>query len=252
MNKHGFYENNADNNQYFNVHSATDNFIPAHYHGSCEMIFVKKGNVNVIVNGHEKTLTCGEIAVFHRFEVHYICGEKGSDIYVLIFSDSFLPKGVQPQGLANFLPVCEQTPTFLELLDCYFKVHENATLAMQQCLVGLIVGMLCNAYPAQEHVDNDAEGFVQILSFIENNFAEPLTLDSLAGHFGYTKNYFSMLFNKFTGMHLRKYLNRLRVERVLQTHKEHPEQSVGQIALHCGFNSLNTFYRAMKDVARDD
>lgn len=252
MNKHGFYENNADNNQYFNFHSATDNFIPAHYHGSCEIIFVKKGNVKVIVNGHEKTLTCGEIAVFHRFEVHYICGEKGSDIYVLIFSDSFLPKGVQPQGLANFLPVCEQTPTFFELLDCYFKVHENATLAMQQCLVGLIVGMLCNAYPAQEHVDNDAEGFVQILSYIEANFAEPLTLDSLAGHFGYTKNYFSMLFNKFTGMHLRKYLNRMRVERVLQTHKEHPEQSVGQIALHCGFNSLNTFYRAMKDVARDD
>ncbi len=64
MNKHGFYENNADNNQYFNFHSATDNFIPAHYHGSREMIFVKKGNVKVIVNGHEKRLRVEKLLYF--------------------------------------------------------------------------------------------------------------------------------------------------------------------------------------------
>lgn len=251
MKKHGFYENNADGNQYFNFHSATDNFIPAHYHGSTEMIFVKEGRVKVVVNGHEKLLTRGEIAVFHRFEIHYICGESGSDIYVLIFTDSFLPKNLQQQKLSNFLPTCPQTPSFFALLDWFDGVRKTATLAMQQSFVGLIVGALCNVYPTEAYEKTDAQGFVQILSFIENNYAEPLTLDSLAERFGYTRNYFSMLFNKYTGMHLRKYLNRMRVEHVIQMHKEHPDTAIGQIAISCGFNSLSTFYRAVKAMEDD-
>lgn len=251
MEKHGFYENNADGNQYFNFHSATNNFIPARYHGSTEMIFVKKGRVKVIVNGHERLLSRVEIAVFHRFEVHYICGESGSDIYVLIFSDSFLPKSLQQQKLPNFLPNCPQTPSFFSLLAWFEGIRKSATPVMQQSFVGLIVGMLCHVYPTESYEKTDAQGFVRILSFIESNYAAPLTLDSLAERFGYTRNYFSMLFNKYTGMHLRTYLNRMRVEHVIQMHKEHPDTAIGQIAILCGFNSPGTFYRAVKGMDDD-
>lgn len=60
-----------------------------------------------------------------------------------------------------------------------------------------------------------------------------------------------MLFNQYTGMHLRTYLNRMRVEHIIQMHKEHPDTAIGQIAILCGSNSLSTFYRAVKGMDDD-
>ena len=41
--KDEFYENNTDDSYYFNFHLAKNNFMPAHYHKSTEIIFVRQG-----------------------------------------------------------------------------------------------------------------------------------------------------------------------------------------------------------------
>ncbi len=246
-----FYETYTDNNYYFNFHSAKNNLMPAHYHGSTEIIFVKKGRVKVIVSGKERILTAKEIAVFNRFDVHCICGEEFSDLYVLVFNEMFYPKFARGRVLENFLSVGENTENIFSLLDYFYRLRENSTRMMQAGFIELLLGILYNSYSTHEKDDNGTDYYIQILMYINKNCSESLTLESIASHFGYTKHYFSMLFNKFTGMHLRDYINRLRVERVIAYKKEHPDEPISRAAFSCGFNSLNTYYRALKNIEKD-
>ena len=213
--KDEFYENNTDDSYYFNFHLAKNNFMPAHYHKSTEIIFVRQGRVKVIVNGKERILSAKEIAVFNRFDVHCIRGEEKSELYILVFSEMFYPKLARGFVLENFLSTGKNTEEVFSLLDYFYRLRESSTHMMQAGFIEMLLGILYASYSVHEEKwDDGADYYIKILRYIDKNCAEALTLENIAAHFGYTKHYFSMLFNKFTGMHLREYLNRLRVERV--------------------------------------
>ena len=55
------------------------------------------------------------------------------------------------------------------------------------------------------------------------------------------------MFNRITNMHLTEYLNRVRVLHAKQELNDPDNKATTlQIATKHGFNSLNTFYRALK------
>ena len=83
------------------------------------------------------------------------------------------------------------------------------------------------------------------MSYLDAHYMEDLKLDDLSSYFGYTKNYFSMLFNRLTGKHFREYLNELRVEKMNKLMTENKNMTVTYAALSSGFGSLNTYYRAI-------
>ena len=87
------------------------------------------------------------------------------------------------------------------------------------------------------------QAFVEVLKYINGNFRSELSLEGLADLFGYSKTYLSGLFNQFTGMKLRDYINRCRINEYYKLKKEQPQAPVCRIAEEVGFNSLNTFYR---------
>lgn len=76
--------------------------------------------------------------------------------------------------------------------------------------------------------------------YIEQNYAEPLTLDDLASRYQLNSTYFSNKFKNINGIGFKEYLNNIRIihaERLLlETTK-----SITQIALECGYESSNYF-----------
>ena len=55
------------------------------------------------------------------------------------------------------------------------------------------------------------------------------------------------MFNRVTGMHLKEYVNRLRIQLALpRLALADRNETVLKIASDCGFNSLNTFYRTLR------
>ena len=85
-----------------------------------------------------------------------------------------------------------------------------------------------------------------ILHYINEHYAEPLSLRSLSREFGYSPQYFSKLFHKYMRINLTEYVNIARVnqaKRLLESKK-----SIAEIAFECGFGSTPSFYRAYKKV----
>ena len=118
---------------------------------------------------------------------------------------------------------------------------------MRYGMINFLFGLLAKAYPPEKEFTKKSFFYSNILLFIEEHLFENLTLDMLAAHFGYSKNYFSAMFNDAIGMHLKDYINRLRMQKAI-TRLENAEskETVLKIALECGFNSVNTFYRALR------
>lgn len=243
-----FYESQADEMYYFNFHYATNNIMPAHFHSNTEMLFVNKGRVKVIINGKEAILKKNDIAISNAFDVHYYLGDVDSEVYVLVYGNIYHSKSPMEKNnkvFDNFLYHNEGTKEIFELLQMFYGQKSDDNFELKLGFINYLYGLLLKHYPNQV-IDKDKadKEFSTILLYVSKNSNKNIKLDDVAKKFGYSKNHFSMIFNKITGMHFRDYLNRIRLEKMEEIMKNDSNLSICTAALNCGFNSLNTYYRA--------
>jgi len=97
------------------------------------------------------------------------------------------------------------------------------------------------------HRHDEPACVTQAKEFIEQHASEPLRLDQIARHARVSGKHLSKLFGKATGMTLREYVRRCRVERagelLLQT-----DTRISEIAFACGFESIPNFNRVFRKV----
>ncbi len=82
----------------------------------------------------------------------------------------------------------------------------------------------------------------KIADFIAKNYKRTLSLENIAEHFHFSKNYIINIFKREYGITPFEYVTRLRIreaERLLEA----TSASVEDIAFECGFNTYSNFYR---------
>ena len=260
-NKSPYYEKAADIDGHLNFQCITTtpskrHSVMPHFHDSIEIIAVASGSYTVRVDGEERRLSDGEIAFVDSFATHSTRSEGDATHFAVTISSKYF---------AGVTQLKERTfPPFLVKVDGtdeIFSVLETAQLlldkgkneAVKRGFVELFLGALLSLYPTVERPKRrTAENVREILLYVNEHFREPLTLEGLAHKFGYTENYFSSLFNKFVGMNLREYLNRRRLAEVLALEKKGGDTPLYRMVLEAGFESQNTFYRALKKYGRKE
>lgn len=81
----------------------------------------------------------------------------------------------------------------------------------------------------------------QIAAYLDENYGAAISLDDLAGVFGYTKEYMCTSFKKNTGHTIMKYLMRIRISRARFLLAQYPDKSVAEIGRMCGFETASYF-----------
>lgn len=245
MKNNTFYESNADDLAYFNFHYASQNIVPAHFHNNTEILFVNKGLMKVIINGKEAILGEKDIVVSNGFDVHYYLGDSDCEVYVLVFGDVY--NYDKKHSFENFLLKRDGTEDIFNFLEYFYAHSSDASFELRVGFVTFLHGLLEKYFPDKILNTERVQGnFSKILSFVQENSDRDIKIEEVAQTFGYSKNYFSVLFNKITNMSFRDYLNRIRLEKMQELLKNDDQISVCAAALACGFNSLNTYYRAKK------
>ena len=87
--------------------------------------------------------------------------------------------------------------------------------------------------------------FILVTDYINNHFAEDLSLEGVASQAGFSKYHFSRLFKQYTDSTFYKYLNQKRIE-FAKTLLQDPGVSVTEVAFKSGFSSLSAFLRMFK------
>ena len=256
------YEWFSDETEYFRCSEMINVYVTPHFHGSWEFIFVAEGRLRALLDGEEYLAETGDILFIPGFVVHCIPEVEKNRCFSIVFSGNFRKTFDEEYGkVFEYLLKNrgEKTAGVFRFIEACLRNFSAFNVCEKHGFADMFLGMLAEIYPLKSEEKKPSERIiVNVLRYIDRHFAQNITVQNVAEKFGYSKNYLSHLFNKYTGMGFCDYLSRARIVAAMKRLEEDNERNVTDVAMECGFNSMNTFYRAkqkfiakQKFVARD-
>jgi AraC family transcriptional regulator len=88
----------------------------------------------------------------------------------------------------------------------------------------------------------------RVIDYIEKNYAEALSLETLADIAGFSPFHFHRIFNAMVGETMAVFIQRIRLEKAAQKLIHSPRKSITDIAFECGFSGSSVFARTFKST----
>lgn len=220
-----------------------------HIHNAVEIKFIINGTYMAIVNGKKFLCNAGDI-IFVDSRCSHSYESIGESInYVLVVHkeiyDAICPSDKTFNLKSNLGERFSEIKGMLE--EAEPKWREMSNLEKRGFIFRILGTLIQYGGLINRKKDKDEDFLVKILEYIDMHCDEELSLDKLAKDFGYSKNYFSNLFNKNIQIGFREYVNRCRIRKAVEMiQMEGGKIPLWRIAERCGYSSMCTFYRAYK------
>lgn len=224
-----------------------------HWHYDLEIIFVIEGSVVINTVQNRYLLKKNDILIFNRNEIHSLSRTKETNTLLALqfdpkFCRSYYPKlqrlkFIEPQINQVIYPQHwnDIKKHLGYIVDSYDKKEEGYSLKLMGILNMLLFSLMqCVKY---EHIADDKlssqEKYLQrlnrIISFIQENYMNKITLKNLAEKENLDMYYLSHFIKRQLGISFQEYLNKVRLEKAVslltQTDRKHID-----ISIECGFS----------------
>lgn len=241
-----YYESFPDTENKIQVFSSNYWVSVPHFHRSIELIYVKSGTLTAtIYMGQEKIFTQGDIVFIPSYSPHCIL-ESSAHTIVMQIPEYFFGEIEQQSSLQFF------TFQNKEINQSIYKVIH----AIEQCdmrdeliisgLIRVLFGIILKEYePLNMKPHSEMHIVAQIIEYLDEHFKEPVTVAQTAQHFGFSKNYFSKLFNEYFRCNFNTYINQIRIN-YIEKNKNNGSFNITDLILESGFNSISTYYAFMQ------
>lgn len=252
----GVYEHFRDNFTYPTCWRAQNDACPPHFHGSLEIVYVTDGELKATLNGKSYTVKKNQVVIASSYTVHFYSTENESESIVLVVPLDFIPsfsKILSKKCFSQCIYTVEEADS--ELLHCMKILAKDRSVCDSAIGIGsnevvkgyiyVILGMLIDAVGLTDIGDDQNQSLIKdVLVYLQNNYLDELSLESLAKHFGYSKSRFSHIFNACFGCSIPEYISSLRCRHAASL----LSNSVPLIdaAMSSSFDSMRTFYRVFK------
>lgn len=236
---------------------------PLHWHDEFEIIFVTYGSGIITVQGKKFLCRENDIVLIPPGHVHSILRDGTNFIayYNILFSLTLLEENPGSFcGRRYFTPLQNGArlkeyhieskselngkllPLVRTLSRFWEKDETDSALLIKAKLFEIMHEIRNTILPGNEtaSAQNKANRLKKILSFVEEHFSEPITVESAAELCALSPSRFMKVFREETGMSFIRYLNDYRLEsageQLLSSRK-----SVTDIAFENGFDSISYF-----------
>lgn len=262
-----FYQELEMTSPYVNTHrdvSYEPELLQLHSHAFFELIYCESGTIQYLIADTRYRIHAGDVilvppGISHRPIFYDEMSEPYSRIVLWISADFFRsieticpPElRIQLRRKEHFLLRTEGTP-YKYLGKLFGRGVEEATTQApmwEMTLCGNTTTLLANLgralmssgayFPAEKREDID-----EIISFIENNYAEHITLENTAKTFHISTSTLSKLF--YNKLHISFYHFVTQRRLINSKLKIEEGSSMEEAALSCGFCDYSAFYRAFK------
>lgn len=241
---------------YEQIHSSRHNYFmlsknigidfsfPLHLHDNYEFIYVEEGVLRVGIGDASFEVSAGEGAWILPHQPHKFETPQHSRCWVMIFSSDHVPELKKMTANQNpYHPVIA-----VDIGGLYKKLQaaQNNPLRLRSILYAL-AATYCEGEKAPQLAAMDSHLIGKIVSYIDNHYTEPITLEEMSHALGYSYRYMSGVVNRFFNQPFPSIINRYRInyacDLLLNTDKD-----ITEIALLCGFGSMRNFNRNFKSV----
>ena len=249
-----------------------------HRHEYMQINYVYQGKAEHEINNHRFEIIKGDIFVIPPYIPHLISAPEGcsAQIYEFEFLPQFINQGFEEiQNAESFLDFAYIEPFLVsenmvrprlnligrlqieveailnEVLKEYQQKKPGYVLLIKSQLLRLLVlvgrEFTSNLEGSETRpiYDRHREAILTAIEYIDEHYAEDLTVEEVAKESALSFSYFSHLFKSITLKTFTEYLNGLRISKALQLLKE-TDKKVLDISYEIGFNSVNHFNRVFK------
>ncbi|MBO7336771.1 MAG: helix-turn-helix transcriptional regulator [Lachnospiraceae bacterium] len=252
----------------FKIHmNAKHEDYPAHWHSDIEIIMPLKSTFNVMIDNVTHILNEGDIIIIPSGEMHTLTSPPVGERLILQV-EHFILREVNgfDAAYSRFFPCAifkkdeenDEYKSLRSLLHKIIREQENMNIlcgasihalalsffveAGRICLMQNSGGTGSNHQRQQSYIDT----FFNICKYINEHCSEDLSLDSVVKLSGFSKSHFFRLFKDFTGTTYYEYLQKKRMSNA-ELMLIDTSDSVANIAMKSGYNSLATFNRVFKE-----
>ena len=240
-----------------------------HWHPELEIVVVHKGTASYHISYDTFASQAGDIifiqpTVMHS--IHPIGNEEEITTTFRIHLDNlgrntietFSQRYIQPlhSGHFHLTPRIGPTDTGYEAIhDCLlslFAIIEEQGLYYDMLLKAKLHELLYLLFKhrhVNRHYTDDTyqkyQKLKDLIHFLQEHYAEEITVDQLASDFGYSKNHFMSIFKLHTGSSCMDFLLQLRLNKACEALIQ-STAPIAEIARQVGFTNLSNFNRQFK------
>ncbi|MFJ8527445.1 helix-turn-helix domain-containing protein [Bacillus sp. NPDC094106] len=245
----------------FDVSLNSVNYVPSHWHNSVEIIFVLRGTVEVRLHHEKRTLSEGDVLLINQCHVHEVIGLDRNIIATFLIPFSYLKEKVARADeisfdcysgetdkerrhaldeirrlLAEMVQLTYQKGDVYEI-DMQIRMLEVLSILLKQFKVSASAGVMNEKY---------MERMLRIITYIDDHYKEPITLQAIAEREFLSIPYLSKFFSDNIGLNFQSYLTSIRLKHTVEELLHNGETSIADIALKHGFPNAKSFYTAFK------
>ena len=223
--------------------------MPPHLHEFSEIAYTLEGVTTVFVDGQRHLVPKDHLIFILPNQIHEYSDETASVVRCAVFSNDHIPAffdKIKKMRLAA--PVLDLThrPQLLRELE---STDPQNTLRL--CgLLSFVCEELLAACPLVPDTAPRQSLLRRVVEQVSLNFCEDIRLSDLAKRLGYHEKYLSTTLHALTGMNFRTFLSSYRINyaKHLLRVSDGEELRVAEIALQCGFASINSFNRVFRQL----
>lgn len=241
------YELNRERDETIFAGAKCDNVCNVHFHRKVEVMYVLEGEKKIFASAKELTLRGDNIYFANSYEMHGYAESPGSRQTVIVFPNLMLRDFYDVFGDKIMNGCVVDDAGFCRSVLPHFEAlaEGKCNKLVMQAHCDMLLGSVAEKLGYSEGT-RGRQGFVDgLLAYINEHYADEINLDVMAEHFGYSKYYFSRMFNDALGTSITDYVSAVRLMHTLETMKS-KGCTASEAALECGFSSIPTFYRVLK------
>ncbi len=236
-----------------------------HFHNVYELYFFLSGERLLFYRDRLYHISEGDIVFIPKNELHRFTDvdTPGYSMFLVDFQDSFL-ESLKTMSF-NFTECFEKDITvisipsngqpdikqkFQEILSEYegSMPHRDVQLRLKLASLLLSLSALQDICGEKNEACYKKQFVVsKVIRYINENYQKKLTLEEIAKHVKYSRNYLCGYFKKYAGFTIVEYTNSIRVQKA-QEYLYETELSITEIAGLCGFDSLTHFGRVFRSI----
>lgn len=232
------------------------------WHTIIKIYYVVEGNAIITINSISYNLKPDDIILINPWTIYDISAE--AQIAMLDIEIDLAKFGFTQNEIEDVWFECNQTSDYQKIK---YKIIKAAIFALirvntqkvndnveylNQSLAYQILFVLMNQFKIKgnERKKISQKYFYilkQALDYIDQNFADNITLNDLASYLGYTPQYFSLFFQKHMKENFQNYYDTYRINKYLSL-LQNSDISLEEIAIKSGFGDYRSYIRAFKNI----
>lgn len=218
-----------------------------HYHSGVELVYLLEGNARAVIGGKNITAHAGQMLISGSYTVHSYDDDSMTAIVAIIPPVETPSVQKQLMGGVFHKPVLTDTDGTLKMLMEMLLTHCADPVMRKGLSYALLGYVIKHADFAQSGSGIKSGVMSDVLRYLSENYAQPISVESIAAHFGYSRSRFSHLFKANIGVSIPRFVNILRCRDAVKALTE-TDLPVVDIAINAGFNNTHTFYVAFREI----